>query len=281
MPKIHVLASGSAGNCTLIETTAATLMVDCGTNLKTLRERAAAVGANLAKLKAILITHEHIDHLGGLGKALRYLSKQGIYPDIFVDVVTQAACAGRYFSDDKTVYHLRRFRVGECFGIDGFPGLEVQSFATSHDVANPCGFVFDFTNAPESPTSDAGAGQNSCRIGYCTDTGLITAAARAALDGCDALLLEANHDPEMLRTGSYAPPLKERVGGEHGHLSNEQFGVALQELAGPRLQAVCAMHLSHENNLPHLVADILDGLFADSSAATYVASQSQPVSFSV
>ena len=218
---LHVLASGSKGNATLVEGPDGFVLVDCGISNKALHERAAELGLDLGRLRAVLLTHEHGDHTKGL-------------------LVFSKRFDGPMYATAGTV-GARKDLVGLPFTLVDhsceleLAGMRVRCFPTSHDVADPMCFRFE--------TDDDA-------VGYCTDTGVLTEEAASALFGVRVLALESNHDPRMLATGPYPAYLKERVGGERGHLSNEQAAEALRDLVDEDTETVVAMHLSQENNRP-------------------------------
>lgn len=245
--RVVVLASGSRGNAAVVEANGTRVLVDCGLSYRQLRARMAPYGLEPGDLEAVLLTHEHIDHVRGL----EVFSKRHRIP-VLGSEGTRMALAGRVTvepllcSGQPLVQH----------------GLEVLPVATSHDAAEPVGFVF---------------AHRGRRLGLVTDTGVMTGLLVERLAGCAALLLEANHDLDMLRLGSYPWPLKQRIRSRTGHLSNCQARDALDRLAGPGLELVVAMHLSQENNTPDLARVELDRVLAGSNVRCQVASQDQPV----
>ena len=222
-PQIHlyVLASGSKGNAYVVAGPEGAVLVDCGISLRELRRRAAAVGAPLDDVRAAFLTHEHSDHVAGLSVFCNHFDGK-----LYATAGTVAA--RRYLSDLPFSLVDLSEELVVC-------GMRVRTFPTSHDVADPIGLRF-------SAADDA--------LGICTDTGVLTLGAHEALAGCRVLALESNHDRHMLATGPYPAFLKARVGGDRGHLSNDQAAEALRELVGPDTETVVAMHLSEKNNRP-------------------------------
>ena len=220
---LHVLASGSKGNAAVVEGPEGSVLVDCGISRKALLARAEELGLDMRDIRAVLLTHEHSDHVGGLTVFCNHFEGE---------LVTTAgtAAARPYLSalPFTIVGHADSFELA---------GMRVQPFPTSHDVADPMGFRF-------STGDDA--------LGFCTDTGELGPEALAALSGVRILALESNHDERMLATGPYPGYLKERVAGRTGHLSNAQAAEALGSLVGEDTETVVAMHLSQENNRPSL-----------------------------
>jgi len=234
--KICVLGSGSRGNCTLVESGDTTILIDAGFSGVEIRRRLQLVGRQLESITAILVTHEHNDHISGAG----ILSRKAQIP-VYANSGTYHATGSRL----GKLFARGEFGTGEQFIIDG---LQVHPFAVSHDTEDPVGFV----------VSDG-----TYRFGYCTDTGKITTLIEHHLQGCDALVLESNHDPKMLREGPYPLYLQQRVRSNKGHLANEDAGRFLKKLATRGLKHVVLAHLSETNNHPELalqsVKNSLDG----------------------
>jgi len=222
------LGSGSKGNATLVQAAETCVMIDCGFSLKETEARLSRYGVDATQLDAILITHEHGDHVRGAGPLARKYdiplwTTRGTY---------SKAILGKLPS-------LRYLDVHQCFEVKD---LEVQPYPVPHDAREPCQFVFT-------------DGQQ--RLGMLTDAGMITPHIEAQLDGCDALLLECNHDLAMLEQGPYPYSLKQRVGGRLGHLSNEQTAALLGRLDHSRLKHLVIAHLSEQNNTPALACNAL------------------------
>lgn len=235
--KICVLGSGSRGNCTLVESGDTTILIDAGFSGVEIQRRLQLIGRQIESVTAILVTHEHNDHISGAG----ILSRKAQIP-LYANSGTYHATGNRL----GKLFARGEFGTGEQFTIDG---LQVHPFAVSHDTVDPVGFV----------VSDG-----TYRFGYCTDTGKITTLIEYHLQGCDALVLESNHDPKMLREGPYPLHLQQRVRSNKGHLANEDTGRFLKKLASEGLKHVVLAHLSETNNRPELalqsVRDNLDGL---------------------
>lgn len=272
-PCIHlfVLASGSKGNAAIVEGPEGGVLVDCGISFRELVRRAHLVGYDLGCLCAVLVTHEHADHVSGLPVLSRRLD---------VGLYATAGTAGGRKSLAEVPFSL--VRHDETLAL---AGMRVQLFPTSHDVADPFGVRFSVLDA-DGTVMDA--------VGWCTDTGMLTAEALGALQGTRILGLEANHDVGMLAHGPYPPFLRERVGGEHGHLSNRQCAEALSLLVDDETESIVALHVSQRNNTPgtciHTLADALganavepdDGALAEARTgngrlSVCVASQDAPL----
>lgn len=217
------IGSGSRGNGTLVEHGNTCLLVDCGFTLKETEQRLARLQRDAAALSAILITHEHADHARGVGA----LARKYAIP-VWMTPGTRAATrlgdlpAVRFFNSHEP------FEIAE---------LLIRPFPVPHDAREPSQFVFDTGHR---------------RLGLLTDTGCTTPHIESMLTACDALLLECNHDAAMLANGHYSWPLKRRVGGGLGHLSNAQAAQLLGRITHEKLQHVVAMHLSENNNTPAL-----------------------------
>lgn len=219
--RFSVLASGSSGNAIFVESEKTRLLVDAGLSGKELTRRLASIGVNPAHLDGILVTHEHIDHVSGVGiMARRYGLPVYVTPD------TLAASRERmgWLPSVVSFESARRFRIGN---------IRVNPFAIPHDAVDPLGFTFC---------------ANGKKLGLATDMGCVSFSVREQLRGTNALILESNHDLQMLREGPYAWPLKQRVMGTHGHLSNADAGDLLRELIHENLETVVLAHISKINN---------------------------------
>jgi len=222
------LGSGSRGNATLVKKGATCILVDCGFSLAQLKKRLARLGLDLAGLTAILVSHEHGDHLRGVGA----LARQTGIP-VWMTPGTAAA------PDAARIPGLRLLNCHQSLEIDE---ILVQPFPVPHDAHEPCQFLF----------SD---GQR--RFGILTDCGRETQHIAAMLDACDALMIECNHDTRLLAASTYPPAVRQRIGGGFGHLSNDQAARLLAHLDCSRLQHLVAAHLSTRNNNPVLVRQSL------------------------
>ena len=220
---LHVLASGSKGNASIVEGPGGSVLVDCGISRRALLGRAEGLGVDVSRVVAVVLTHEHSDHVGGLSVFCNRFDGP-----LFATAGTVAA--RRYLTE------LPFTLVGHEDELE-LAGMRVRTFPTSHDVADPIGLRF-------STADDA--------LGFCTDTGELGEKALEALTDTRILALESNHDERMLATGDYPAYLKARVGGPTGHLSNAQAAEAIARLVGPDTETVVAMHLSQENNRPSL-----------------------------
>ena len=226
--RFAVLGSGSRGNGMVVEVGTTLLLLDCGLSVLQVKRRLAGLGKTPDDLAAIVVTHEHSDHVSGVaGLARAY--------DLPVWATAGTASAAG-------LAELADCRVFDCHAPFAVAEVEVMPFPVPHDAREPSQFVF---------------GDGGRRLGLLTDVGSLTPHIVECLDGCDALVLECNHDVAMLAAGHYPPSLKQRVGGRHGHLSNDQAAELLGRLNGTKLQHVVAAHLSDKNNQPHLAQQAL------------------------
>jgi phosphoribosyl 1,2-cyclic phosphodiesterase len=209
----------------MVESGGTALLIDAGFSGLEIKRRLGSVGRRPEKLSGVLVTHEHNDHISGVG----VVSRQAGVP-VYANPATFTAAAGKL----GRLFAVREFGTGEGFELGD---LHIHPFAISHDTADPVGFVIS---------------DGEFRLGYCTDTGRITKLIEHHLKQCHALILESNHDPRMLREGPYPLRLKQRVQSAQGHLANEDAGNVLHRLAGGILRHVVLAHLSETNNLPEL-----------------------------
>ncbi len=230
--EVSVLASGSKGNAIFVELDGTRLLVDAGISASRIKKGLTEQGIDPADLDGILITHEHRDHVNGLPM----LSKWYHLP-IFTRRGTMEHMACR----DKI--------PGECFRVfeEAFPlgRVKVMPFGISHDAADPVGYRLQ--------------GTETCTIA--TDLGFVTGSVQSALEGADVMILEANHDPELLKRGSYPWHLKRRILSNRGHLANSDAAWALVRLKR-RPRQVFLAHLSEENNRPELARETVRSILA-------------------
>ena len=203
---VSVLASGSRGNCALVATTATRILVDAGLSGRETYKRLRALGERVEEISAILITHEHSDHVAGLERLATKLNVP-----VFLTAPTHDAWsrAVRDNNDDQGAIpelpKSEHFSAGRGFRVGD---IEVMPFTIPHDAADPVGFTFR---------------AEGVKIGFATDLGYMPASVRDHLRGCSVLVIESNHDLEMLRSGSYPWSVKQRVMSRVGHLSNESL----------------------------------------------------------
>lgn len=244
--RFALIGSGSKGNGTLVEHGRTRILVDCGFSLRESEARLRRLDCEAEKLDAILVTHEHGDHIRGVGLLAR---RYGI--PVWA---TRGTVNG---SQPGEVPSLNLFDVHQNLTIGD---LEIQPFPVPHDAREPCQFVFS---------------DGARRLGLLTDTGSSTPHIHERLSRCDALILECNHDPQMLAEGPYPASLKQRVGGAWGHLSNGQAAQILGEIDTGALRCLVAAHLSDKNNTPTLAREALAGALGCRPQEIEVACQEQ------
>ncbi|MGE5469929.1 MAG: MBL fold metallo-hydrolase [Bacteroidota bacterium] len=230
------LGSGSAGNGLLVESGSSCLLLDCGFGLRQTVARLQVLGRTPETLSGILVTHEHGDHVSGVFRLAR---KYGL--PVWLTHGTWAACRQDDAGLDLHIIDSHAsFALGE---------LEVQPFPVPHDAREPVQYLFS-----------AGA----CRLGVLTDIGEITPHVRELLSGCDGLVLECNHDSDMLARSAYPVSVKRRIAGRYGHLDNVAAAALLREIDCSRLAHLVVAHLSERNNRPELaVAAVVEALGCD------------------
>jgi phosphoribosyl 1,2-cyclic phosphodiesterase len=245
--RFSLLGSGSRGNALLVECRDTRLLIDCGFGLRETERRLARLGVEPDALAAIVLTHEHGDHANGAGAlARRYRIPLWMTPGT-LHALGAPAC--------DAVPELRQFGSCERFAIGD---IELHPYTVPHDAREPCQFVFS---------------NGARRLGLLTDAGHITAHIQAQLSGCDGLVLECNHDRDMLADSAYPLSLKTRIGGPHGHLDNEAAAALLASLDTARLQHIVAAHLSEKTNTPWLARTALGSALGGEAARIEIASQ--------
>jgi len=239
--KVCVLASSSSGNCTFIGTDRTRILVDAGLSRKEIALRLASIGEALEGLDAVLITHEHSDHVSGLPVLARALR---------IPVYITRLAAGTLAWPAGFTPKLEIFQAGCGFAIGD---LRIQSFTVPHDAIDPVGFCVD---------------ADGVRIGVVMDLGYIPESVKYHVRGARLLVLEANHDVEMLKVGPYPWAVKQRVMGRRGHLSNDVVSeFILEELDGGTRTLVLG-HLSEHNNHPEIVRLVADQALRRRALAT-------------
>lgn len=218
--KICSIASGSKGNCTYLESGDLQLLIDVGMSLRETILRMEHCGLNPEKVHAILVTHEHIDHIRSAGSFSRKF-KIPVYVSHLVHDK-----AAKFL--EKT--HVMEFEAGSPFVVRD---AMIDPFSITHDACDPVGFVIESREG---------------RFASATDLGIVTRLVTEKLRGCRAINLESNHDMDMLMNGPYPWELKQRIKSRHGHLSNEESLALLHEVANEQLQALVMAHLSEVNN---------------------------------
>lgn len=259
MIKLHVLASGSGGNAAIVENgrTGEGVLIDCGICKRDFLARATEASFDTAKLRAVLITHDHGDHTKGLGVVLRGLAKAGCVPEVFASRAVYAASRPVREAAESVGAPVAHFAGGDVLSVAGFT---VRPFRTSHDAAESFGFRFD--EEAVEPGEGSATSEEIDSLGYMTDTGVVTDEAWGTLAGVRLLALECNHDARMLETGPYPYVVKQRIASNVGHLSNDQSRETLARLAHEGLRHAVAMHVSQENNTYRLPRETFEAALA-------------------
>jgi phosphoribosyl 1,2-cyclic phosphodiesterase len=223
------LASGSKGNCIYVGTKETRVLIDAGISYIEVSERLAEIGVSMDTIDAILITHEHTDHIRGLST---FIKKRKI------PVLANAETAKGICSALLERPRFKIFTTGEPFE---FADLAVHPFSVPHDTLDPVGFVMH---------------TDRLKLGFCADLGHVTSLVRKQLEFCDYLYLEANHEPSMVHACARPAVYKQRVLSRQGHLSNQDCAKLLTEIFHPKLKHIHLAHLSSECNAPELALKI-------------------------
>lgn len=245
--RFAVLGSGSEGNALVVQVGQTRVLLDCGFSLSETVSRLARLGLQAGQLDGIVVTHEHGDHISGVARLARKFNlpvwlthgtlrtQNTVFSELFITEINS---------------HLA-FSIGE---------VQVQAYPVPHDAAEPVQYIFS---------------DGIRRFGVLTDAGSATPHIEAILNGCDALVLECNHDAQMLAAGDYPYSLKQRVGGRYGHLNNADAASLLKRLDRSRLQHVVAAHLSRKNNAAELAREALSEVMGCGPDQIAVATQDQ------
>ena len=223
--QITVFASGSGGNCLLVSGAGTNLLIDAGISMRRIQSGLAQAGFRLQDIGGVLITHEHSDHISGLKMLVKYHA---------IPVYAPRTVANRLrgmLPEIESALHV--IPVGESFPVGAF---SVRAFHTPHDTDESVGYRVEGTGV----------------FALATDMGCVTEEVSAALSGADTVLIESNHDENMLRYGPYPVYLKRRILSDHGHLSNENCAMLARSLAESGTARIILGHLSRENNRPDL-----------------------------
>lgn len=233
MVKIFPLYSGSGGNCTLVQSDNANLLVDVGLGCRATLSALKMYNLSLSDITAIVVTHEHSDHIGGISSFVSHSPVPVYAPKAIADLVARrATCCN----------------VSGIADVTEIADLRIDRYECSHDAAACYGYRF----------SD---GTNS--VATVTDTGCVTTGLVDFLAPCDRIQLESNHDVDMLKSGPYPYPLKRRILSDFGHLSNDQATQVLSDLVGSNVKSVILAHLSEHNNTAELVFNNVVNMYAD------------------
>lgn len=241
-----VLSSGSKANSTLVECGETRVLIDCGLSARMMEQRLSSRGIDPSTIEGIVITHEHFDHIKGVER----FSKRHQVP-----VYTNAAA--RKFI--KGAYALERFETGVPFEIGE---LQISPVSIVHDAGDPVGFVI------------RGAG---LKFGHFTDLGKVTPLVREAVAGCHSLVLESNHDPDMLWGCSYPWELKQRISSSHGHLSNASAGELLAEICHNELHQIVLGHISENSNTPEIARQTAQRFLEGAAVSIHCGSVYEPL----
>lgn len=240
------LGSGSAGNGTVVQIRDHAILIDCGFSVPVLSRRMRELEIDLGNLRAVLISHEHRDHVAGVGSLARQTG------------VAVYATPGTWREARPNIGTVPRGHEFSCHAPFALGDFWIEPFPVPHDAREPCQFV---------------VGDGVARIGVLTDAGHVTGEMRNRLNGCDGLLLEFNHDRRMLMQGNYPPALIDRIDSDYGHLNNDQSARLLAEVAGTGLRKLIAGHLSENNNSVMTVQSAIDATGWDPANALIACQQ--------
>jgi phosphoribosyl 1,2-cyclic phosphodiesterase len=227
------LGSGSAGNAYYFESDGTSILVDAGFGPRETAKRLEQIGRELANLQAIVLTHEHYDHMRGAESLARKLS----IPIYLTRGTLDASAIDRDETPVVVFNNNSTFPIGE---------LNVHACRTLHDATDPACFVIE--------------ARDGTRVGIASDLGYVDEQVKRHLCGCDGLFFESNHDLDMLRMGTYPWSLKRRIMSRFGHLSNDDSMLAVQRMISSDLKTLCLIHLSEKNNHESIVRDMADRL---------------------
>ncbi|MEZ5324428.1 MAG: MBL fold metallo-hydrolase [Verrucomicrobiales bacterium] len=232
MLKINVLGSGSSGNCALVRCGDSSVLIDVGLSAKMVCSRLEAIDFDPGDLSAILLTHEHGDHVRGLD----VFCKKADVP-VYCNALTRESL-------QKGLKHPKQWRIAQAGSRFMVGGIEVAAFSVIHDAVDPMGYVLS---------------DGESRLGIVSDIGHVTKGVRAQLTGVDTLFVEANYDLMLLQNDTKRPwSTKQRIVSRHGHLSNEQTAELVVECAATGLQNVVLGHLSQDCNSPEVAVDTIE-----------------------
>ncbi|MDR1817323.1 MAG: MBL fold metallo-hydrolase [Puniceicoccales bacterium] len=236
--RFHILGTSSEGNCSLLVTPRARILIDAGFTCRRIAERLDSIGERIEDIDAVFLTHEHGDHCKGLAGMAR-LERPVFHANAETARAIEQANARRAPAGGAG-FRWKIFQTGDCFE---FAGITVNAFTIPHDAADPVGYTFTF---------DTGDGRSET-IAWVTDLGHVPMLVRARIRNAGVLVLEANYDPALLNASSRPPSLKQRIRGRHGHLSNDATAELLMTLENDVLRRVFLAHLSRECNTPEHV----------------------------
>ena len=254
MLRFSLLGSGSSGNALFIGARAGAgpsskILIDAGLSLHQVQARLAEIGESLDGLRAIFVTHEHNDHVTGIGPLARRYK-----PSVFVTQRTYE----RFPQTVGPLPHVHFFESGDTVSVDG---MTLTSFNVSHDAVDPIGFTVEYEGV---------------KLGVASDLGHVSSLVRTRLEGSHGLILESNYCPRMLLAGPYPPMLQQRIRGRTGHLSNPDCNSLLASLLHDRLRVVVLAHLSDENNRVELALSLAAAVLGDHPVQLHVAHRHRP-----
>lgn len=249
MLRFCLLGSGSSGNAALVASHSAKILVDNGLSFKRLQERTACVGESLEGLDAVFVTHEHADHVAGLGVLTRKMPVP-----VYMTGDTRAALPPGL----GALPTVRVFEAGETLRVGD---LEIDSFPVSHDAADPVSYAVRCAGA---------------KLGFATDLGHVSHGVRRGLSGSHALVIESNYCPQRLLNGHYPARVQHRIRSRIGHLSNQDMCSLLASLLHERLSTVVLMHISENNNHPEDVLALARNVMRNHPARLHLAFQDRP-----
>ncbi len=240
--KVSVLASGSTGNATYIETPHHQVLIDAGLSGKKIEELMNSIGKTLADVDSLFVSHEHTDHSKGVGVLAR---RYGM--DIYANEATWNAMSSKIGKIDVAQKHI--FKANSVLSLGD---LDIESFSVSHDAADPQFYEFH---------------HNGHSFAIVTDTGYVSERVEGVIKNAEAYLLECNHDTEMLRMGPYPWQLKQRIMSDTGHLSNEDGARVMMDVLGNHTKQIFLGHLSKENNIKELAHLTVENMMKDKDFA--------------
>jgi len=243
---VCILASGSKGNAIFISNGSTSILVDAGLSGIEIERRLRSASLNPVDLDAIIVSHEHTDHIQSVG----VLSRRFDLP-VYINSKTRKAASSQL----KSIKDIRNFECGSAFMLKT---MALHPFSISHDAEDPAGFTIK---------------QNGLKIGIATDLGIVTSMVKNHLKDCSLLILEANHDQTMLANGPYPWPLKQRIKGRTGHLSNDDSKNLLNKIKHDKLEHVILAHLSEINNTPEKALSVAGQALDNIDTKLSVASQ--------
>ncbi len=246
--RFAILGSGSEGNALVVQAGGTHVLLDCGFGVTETVARLARLGLAAEQIGGIVVTHEHGDHISGVARLARQYS---------IPVWLTHGTRRAHFRALDGLSGITEISPNVQFSVGA---VEIRPYTVPHDAAEPVQYVF----------SDGAA-----KLGVLTDAGCATPHIESVLGGCHALVLECNHDATMLANGDYPYPLKQRVGGRLGHLSNADAAALLARLDTSRLQHIVAAHISRKNNVPELARRALSGVLDCAEESVEVATQDE------